>query len=104
VVTEQSVGRLATAQRYHSPHLAVAATLPTNMSELSEEELDEIYAFAVRLGKDAGEMLQGAARVRMGNFGGQEQKEHVQKESAVDLVTETDESKLPLLHRSFVCS
>ncbi|KAF2687181.1 inositol monophosphatase [Lentithecium fluviatile CBS 122367] len=62
------------------------------MSEISKEELDEIYAFAVQLGKDAGEMLMDAAKVRMGDVGTQEQKEHVQKENAVDLVTETDEN------------
>jgi myo-inositol-1(or 4)-monophosphatase len=67
------------------------------MSELSKAELDDIYAFAVDLGKAAGEMLTQAAKVRMGSTGNQEQKEHVQKENAVDLVTETDESKPPTL-------
>lgn len=61
------------------------------MHELSKPELDDIYEFAVGLGKEAGKMLLEAAKIRMGNSGSQEQKEHVQKENAVDLVTETDE-------------
>ena len=67
------------------------------MGELSKAELDDIYAFAVNLGKDAGKMLMEAARVRMGDAGSHGQKEHVQKENAVDLVTETDESKVATL-------
>jgi hypothetical protein len=66
------------------------------MSEISREELDEIYAFAVQLGKDAGKMLLEAANLRMGDADGkgrQELKEHVQKVNAVDLVTETDEGE-----------
>ncbi|KAI4682353.1 uncharacterized protein J4E88_005243 [Alternaria novae-zelandiae] len=61
------------------------------MMEISREELDEIYAFAVQLGRQAGKMLMDAAQVRIegGNATGQD--EHVQKENAVDLVTETDE-------------
>lgn len=62
--------------------------------ELSNDELGEIHAFAVQLGKDAGRMLMEAARLRTGNTAAppQQQKEHVQKENAVDLVTETDEN------------
>lgn len=64
------------------------------MSTLSQEELDGIYAFAVDLGKRAGQMLIDAAQVRIdGGNASPGQKEHVQKENAVDLVTETDESK-----------
>jgi myo-inositol-1(or 4)-monophosphatase len=62
------------------------------MTDISREELDEIYAFAVQLGRQAGKMLMDAAQLRIdgGNATGEE-KEHVQKENAVDLVTETDE-------------
>lgn len=64
------------------------------MTDISREELDEIHAFAVRLGKEAGKMLMDGARLRMGDAGvNEEQKEHVQKENAVDLVTETDEGE-----------
>jgi myo-inositol-1(or 4)-monophosphatase len=67
------------------------------MSEISKEGLDEIYAFAVQLGKDAGKMLLDTAKLRMGDADGngrEEMKEHVQKMNAVDLVTETDEGRL----------
>jgi myo-inositol-1(or 4)-monophosphatase len=64
------------------------------MADLSREELDEIYTFAVELGKQAGKMLMDAAQLRMngGDGTGKEEAEHVQKENAVDLVTETDEN------------
>ncbi|EAT81148.2 hypothetical protein SNOG_11440 [Parastagonospora nodorum SN15] len=62
------------------------------MTTLSQEELDGIYAFAVDLGKKAGQMLIDAAQIRIdGGNANAEQKEHVQKENAVDLVTQTDE-------------
>ena len=62
------------------------------MAELQQHELDDVYAFAVELGKRAGKMLMDAAGLRMGNGNAsKEQIEHVQKENAVDLVTETDE-------------
>jgi myo-inositol-1(or 4)-monophosphatase len=64
------------------------------MTAISQEELDGIYAFAVELGREAGKMLMDAAKLRMGEgYLSKEQKEHVEKENAVDLVTETDEGK-----------
>lgn len=64
------------------------------MADLSIQELDEIYAFAVDLGKKAGKMLMDAAQLRMiGTNGSTTEKAHVQKENAVDLVTETDEGR-----------
>lgn len=77
------------------------------MSEISKEELDEIYAFAVQLGKDAGKMLLEAAKLRMGDADGkgrEDMKEHVQKMNAVDLVTETDEGRLSAQLSWFVSS
>lgn len=66
------------------------------MAELSREELDEVHAFAIWLGKEAGKMLMSGARVRMEDErASTEEKDHVQKENAVDLVTETDESRPP---------
>ncbi|KAI8942404.1 hypothetical protein NX059_000478 [Plenodomus lindquistii] len=64
------------------------------MVEISREELDGIYAFAVEMGKQAGKMLMDVAQLRItgGNGATEAQKEHVQKENAVDLVTETDEN------------
>ncbi|GAB1317332.1 hypothetical protein MFIFM68171_07542 [Madurella fahalii] len=56
----------------------------------SEQELDEIYAFAIQLGKDAGKLLLDAAQSRFsGN--GQAAQEFAEKDSAVDIVTKTDE-------------
>jgi hypothetical protein len=71
----------------------IARRITAIMSEISQEELDEIYAFAVGLGKQAGQMLRDAAQLRMdGGSGAIGQDEHVQKDNAVDLVTETDEN------------
>lgn len=55
-------------------------------------DLDEVHAFAVRLGKDAGAMLTSAAQARFGGGGG-EGSRFEEKESAVDIVTQTDEGK-----------
>ena len=57
--------------------------------EISAGELDSIFAFAVQLGKDAGHMLLEAAEAR---YGGSSQ-DQVEKESAVDIVTKTDEGR-----------
>ena len=54
---------------------------------ITAEELDDIYAFAIQLGKDAGVMLMDAAKLRMASGGVQKSEE---KESAVDIVTKTD--------------
>jgi myo-inositol-1(or 4)-monophosphatase len=60
------------------------------MQSLGQEELNEIYAFAIQLGKDAGKILLERAQER---FQGDDQKlqTHVEKANAVDLVTQTDE-------------
>ncbi|KAK4038825.1 inositol monophosphatase [Parachaetomium inaequale] len=55
---------------------------------LTERELDDIYAFAVQLGKDAGKLLLEAAQSR---FNGENTQEVVEKDSSVDIVTKTDE-------------
>lgn len=55
---------------------------------MDDHQLTEIYAFATKLGKDAGQMLLDAAWSRIkapssdGNF--------QEKESSVDIVTKTD--------------
>ncbi|EGO55478.1 protein qutG [Neurospora tetrasperma FGSC 2508] len=59
-------------------------------------ELDEIYTFAVQLGKDAGNLLMEAARLRFSNNNANHDKESTsqeftEKDSAVDIVTQTDE-------------
>jgi myo-inositol-1(or 4)-monophosphatase len=60
------------------------------MADISREELDGIYVFAVKLGKQAGKMLMVAAQLRISGETTREEKK--QKENAVDLVTETDEN------------
>ncbi len=60
---------------------------------MDSQELDEIHAFAVQLGKDAGQMLMQAAwrRVDGGSVNGaSSSNEFDEKESSVDIVTKTD--------------
>lgn len=56
----------------------------------SDLNLDEIYQFAIQLGKDAGKLLQYAAQQRMN---GGDQLEEVEKLNSVDIVTKTDEGE-----------
>lgn len=60
------------------------------MAPMSADELNEIYAFAVGLGKEAGAMLMSLASSRFGDNGAGEQS-FVEKDSAVDIVTKADE-------------
>lgn len=62
------------------------------MNSLTERELDDIYTFAIDLGKSAGNILLEAARQRYGENA--IRGEHVEKLNAVDLVTKTDEGTL----------
>jgi hypothetical protein len=66
------------------------------MAEISDQQLDEIYAFAIQLGKDAGHMLMTAARSRMQGTttDASSQVSYVEKENSVDLVTKTDNGTL----------
>lgn len=63
---------------------------PVIMSTISSAELDEIYAFAVQLGKDAGDLLMSYARARWSGSGSAAQK-LIEKDSSVDIVTQADE-------------
>jgi myo-inositol-1(or 4)-monophosphatase len=65
------------------------------MSSIGEKELEEIYAFAIQLGKGAGNLLLDAANLRM-QADGREEQTSVEKASSVDLVTQTDEGKLDI--------
>ncbi len=67
------------------------------MATVSSDQLDEIYAFAVQLGKDAGNMLMDAAKSRFGDAGQSEQAIE-EKDSAVDIVTKTDEGMSTAAH------
>ncbi|OQO01251.1 Protein qutG [Cryoendolithus antarcticus] len=55
---------------------------------MADLDLDEIYRFAIQLGKNAGDMLLSAANARIN---GTAHAVSTEKESAVDLVTQTDE-------------
>ncbi|KAI9151394.1 Protein qutG [Paramyrothecium foliicola] len=73
------------------------------MSDVSEQELSEIYAFAVQLGKDAGHLLMQAMQRRMNGDaanGSGPGVEYVQKENAVDIVTKTDNDVEAFIHSS----
>ncbi|KKA29896.1 hypothetical protein TD95_001498 [Thielaviopsis punctulata] len=58
--------------------------------DISDQELQEIYAFAVQLGKDAGAKLVQAATARFSGAGRAEQGSE-EKDSSVDIVTKADQ-------------
>jgi myo-inositol-1(or 4)-monophosphatase len=60
---------------------------------LTQNELDEIYAFAVNLGRKAGDLLMERVELRISGGEGNSQK-FEEKDSSVDIVTQTDEGKL----------
>ena len=61
------------------------------MLQIEEKELSEIYAFAISLTKRAGKLLFNAAEKRYGDVDDRGlNTSHVEKENAVDLVTQTD--------------
>ncbi|ETS73142.1 Protein qutG [Pestalotiopsis fici W106-1] len=62
------------------------------MSDLSAFELEEIYAFAVQLGKDAGALLMSFARARW-SCNGNTDDAISEKDSSVDIVTKADKGK-----------
>lgn len=58
---------------------------------ISEQELGEIYEFAIQLGKDAGRILMDGAQCRFGSSSGaNKEQKSVEKDSSVDIVTQTD--------------
>ncbi|KAJ2896001.1 hypothetical protein MKZ38_005973 [Zalerion maritima] len=71
-----------------------ASTATATVPGLTVQELDELYKFAVQLGKDAGDKLMEDAKARWGGGSGSNnhsQQEMREKENAVDIVTKTDE-------------
>lgn len=61
------------------------------VEDLTDEKLQEIYLFALDLGRRSGKILQDGIDLR--TRGGNEQ-EMVEKVNAVDIVTQTDLGKL----------
>lgn len=60
---------------------------------ISAEELDEIYAFATNLGKEAGRLLMSYATARMSDQSASAEQLFSEKDSAVDIVTKADEGE-----------
>ncbi|KAH8196465.1 hypothetical protein TruAng_009363 [Truncatella angustata] len=60
------------------------------MPEISRAELDDIYTFAVQLGKDAGDLLMKYARAQWSG-GASAEYALTEKDSSVDIVTKADE-------------
>ncbi|KAK4890087.1 hypothetical protein LTR27_011193 [Elasticomyces elasticus] len=54
---------------------------------MASVDLDAVHALALQLGKDAGKMLDDGWRMRVS---GGAQAQQVEKDSAVDIVTQTD--------------
>ncbi|KAF9869684.1 inositol monophosphatase [Colletotrichum karsti] len=67
------------------------------MADISDNELREIYDFAVQLGKEAGALLMTAARSR---FNGGDSQVFTEKDNSVDLVTKTDTEVEAFIHTS----
>lgn len=61
------------------------------MAEISDTQLKEIYDFAVQLGRDAGDKLMLAATARFS--GARTEQVSKEKDSSVDIVTQTDEGE-----------
>ena len=66
------------------------------MAEPTAEELDNVYEFAVQLGKETGQLLLERAQARSGDG---PRTTHVSvKESSVDIVTQTDEGQYYVIY------
>jgi hypothetical protein len=64
------------------------------MSEVLEDELEEVYQFAIGLGKASGKiLLEGIERRRVTTDDGAQ--EAIEKLNAVDIVTQTDNGMHP---------
>ncbi|KAH9810067.1 Protein qutG [Teratosphaeria destructans] len=70
------------------------------MASPSDVDLDEIYRFALQLAKDSGKILDDGWRTRCSSSSGNgEAMIHTEKDSAVDLVTQTDEDVEAFIRR-----
>ena len=59
------------------------------MTEITSKELDDIYPFAIKLARDAGQILLKGIEDRR-ELGNSSIEDHVEKLNAVDLVTQAD--------------
>jgi myo-inositol-1(or 4)-monophosphatase len=73
------------------------------MAQISSDELEQIFSFAIDLGKKAGSILLQATEKRMRNASYSttytEELNIAEKDNQVDIVTQTDEGKEILLER-----
>lgn len=60
------------------------------MSEIPQDELSQIYQFAIQLGKGAGKLLLDALDARRDSADTVTETEYEEKLNAVDIVTQTD--------------
>jgi myo-inositol-1(or 4)-monophosphatase len=78
------------------------------MAQLAQHDLDEIYAFAVDLGKRAGKLLLDGIDKRVGGADVPGELAFTEKDNAVDIVTQTDEGPGKILyyiqHRFCLCN
>ncbi|KAL1875494.1 hypothetical protein VTK73DRAFT_10044 [Phialemonium thermophilum] len=71
------------------------------MPVISDDQLGEIYSFAVQLGKDAGKLLMDGAKARFaGTADGSSDIAFAEKDNAVDIVTQTDEAVESFIQQS----
>lgn len=73
------------------------------MASSADVDLNEVYSFALDLGKTAGKILDDGWRARCSGGGSDKT---IEKDSAVDIVTQTDEGELespgyPRLHELY---
>ncbi|KAI8947868.1 hypothetical protein F4801DRAFT_605063 [Xylaria longipes] len=61
------------------------------MSEITPQELGEIYDFAVQLGKDVGRLLIDSAKAKWGDRGSGGEQLLLEKNNAVNIVTKVNE-------------
>lgn len=64
---------------------------------MSDEELKELYSFALDLGRRAGKILRDGVDMRCGDSAGRTEIQQEQKVNSVDIVTQTDLGKHFLL-------
>ncbi len=57
---------------------------------MTEEELKELYKFALDLGRRAGKILMDGVDMRCGDSAGRTETKQEEKMNAVDIVTQTD--------------
>lgn len=90
--TSRTLRILPPTSDLRSPSSSPAPPYPAMaVGQLSQDELNEIYAFAVDLGRKAGNLLM--ERVEQRISGETQPQSFEEKDNSVDIVTQTDEGK-----------